>query len=408
MVIKLNNKSVHCIISKTPFQFSPQLKILFNNLLKDGTELRVVGGAVRDFLANKKISDIDLACKYLPQETAQILEKHNIKTIETGIKYGTITALVGGEQFQITTLRKDTKNFGRDCEVEFVDDFFADALRRDFTINAMSIDFAGNLYDYFDGKKDLTNNVVKFIGDAEIRIKEDYLRILRFFRFSCFYGSNIDPKGFEACVNHKQQIKNLSSERIRDEFFKILSCENRDSLLMVLSQMQESKILSLILQSEGNLNRLKNLFELEKILDQQFEPLILLAALSDNSKINLSKAQKKHLQIITNPGFEIKIQSSKKELLELLLNFDQKIISDALLIQIISENNIKILIDDFLRIRKIIATAKIPDFPIDGHDLIAIKIAPENIGKVLKKAKKYWLDSDFLATKSQIINFISD
>lgn len=393
--------------SDSSFFFSPQLKILFNSLLKDGSELRVVGGAVRDFLINKKISDIDLACKYLPEETISILQKHNIRTIETGIKYGTVTAVVDQEQFQITTLRKDVKNFGRDCEVEFVDDFYQDAIRRDFTINAMSIDFAGNIYDYFGGQEDLANQVIKFIGDADTRIKEDYLRILRFFRFSCFYGRDIDSAGLKACVDNKKQIINLSSERIRDEFFKILSCSNRDNLWLILSKMNEVGILSLILQSEGNLSRLKNLFELEKILHCQFEPLILLTSLDYNSQINLSKVERKYLQTITSPSFVVNFQSSKKDLLGLLLEFDSKIIIDAMIVQLISSNNLQILIDDFLRISKIVATSVIPNFPVDGYDLIALEIAPKNIGKVLKMAKKYWLETNFLATKSQIIDFIS-
>ncbi len=388
------------------FPFSSQLKTLFNHLIKDGTELRVVGGAVRDFLANRKISDIDLACKYLPEETVAILEKHNVKTIATGIKYGTITAVIDGEQFQITTLRKDIKNFGRDCEVEFVDDFYSDAIRRDFTINAMSIDFAGNLYDYFGGREDLENQIVKFIGDAQTRIKEDYLRIIRFFRFSCSYGKNINQDGLVACSINKEQIANLSSERIRDEFFKILSCQNRDGLWLVISKMQEVGILTLILQNEGNLNRLKNLFELEIILENQFKPLILLASLHHEPQINLSKIEKKYLQVIANSNFVIDFKSSKKDILALLLEFDRQTIIDALTIKLIN-NNLQILIDNFLRISRIIADAEIPDFPVNGHDLIAIGIVPENIGKVLKIAQKYWLETDFFATKPQIINFIS-
>jgi len=389
-----------------PFHFSPQLKTLFNHLIKDGTELRVVGGAVRDFLSNRKFSDIDIACKYLPEETATILKKCNVKTIATGVKYGTITAVINGEQFQITTLRKDIKNFGRDCEVEFVDDFYPDAIRRDFTINAMSIDFAGNLYDYFGGRQDLENQIVKFIGDADTRIKEDYLRILRFFRFSCFYGQNIDQDGLVACIRNKGQIFNLSSERIRDEFFKILSCQDRDNLWLIISKMQEVEILTLILQNEGNLNGLKNLFELELILKYRFEPLILLASLHSEAKINLSKIEKKYLQTITNPNFVIDFQSSKKDIFALLLEFERQTIIDALTIKLIN-NNLQIFIDDFLRIRKIIATAEIPDFPINGHDLIAIGIVPENIGKVLKIAQKYWLEADFLVTKPQIIAYVS-
>ena len=179
---------------------SPNLKVLSSKILKDGDELRLIGGLVRDYLADKKNTtakklDYDLACKFLPEETLKILKQHKIKALPTGIKHGTITALIGNEEYQITTLRKDVENFGRHAKVEFVDDFFEDAKRRDFTINAMSIDFNGQLYDYFDGLKDLKAGNVCFIGDAETRIGEDYLRILRFFRFNAKYGKNIDRFG---------------------------------------------------------------------------------------------------------------------------------------------------------------------------------------------------------------------
>jgi poly(A) polymerase len=388
------------------FYFSPQLRVLFNCLLQDGNELRVVGGAVRDFLANKKISDIDLACKYPPEKTALILKNHKIKTIATGIKYGTITAIVGEEKFQITTLRKDIENFGRDCKVEFVDNFYEDAKRRDFTINAMSVDFTGQIYDYFEGKQDLDNQIVKFIGDPNLRIKEDYLRILRFFRFSCFYGKIIEQDGLDACIKNKDEIVNLSIERIRDEFFKILSCQNQDNLLMVISKMVEVGILKSIFQYTEDLNGFKNILKLEKYLDYKFSSLILLAALNCHSQINLSKLERKYLQTIFSLSKIIDFKFSEKELFELLLDYDSNMINDALAIKLTTINELEIFIDDFLRIRKIAANASIPDFPINGYDLIAIGIAPENIGIVLKSARKYWLDSNFVVGKSQIIDFI--
>ena len=393
-------------MNKNLFYFSPQLRTLFNCLLKNGDEIRVVGGAVRDFLSQRTINDIDLVCKYPPQQTLSILKKHNIKTIVSGLKYGTITAIIDGKQFQITTLRQDVENFGRDCKVEFINDFYLDAKRRDFTINAMSIDFASNLYDYFGGKEDLADKKVRFIGDANQRIQEDYLRILRFFRFSCVYGSKIDWDGFDGCIQYKKNILGLSCERIKGEFFKILSCHNRDNLYYVLSLMHKGGILSLILQDEVNLDRLKNLFELEKILKNKFEPIILLVTLCFEPQIKLSRAEKKYLNTITKPTFIVNFKSPTKDLLDLLYKFDNKTIIDIFTIQLVCNNDFSHLISDFLTIHQFISSSNVPDFIIDGNDLIAIGIKPQDIGKTLRRCREYWINNNFLVNKQQIIKVI--
>ena len=149
-----------------------------------GENIRLVGGAVRDLILEKKVNDYDFACKFLPDEIQKILKAHNIKSIPTGLKYGTITAVINNKNFQITTLRKDENQKGRACDVNFVEDFFEDAKRRDFTINALYLDYRGEIHDYFNGLDDLQNRKVRFILDAKTRIQEDYLRILRFLRFS--------------------------------------------------------------------------------------------------------------------------------------------------------------------------------------------------------------------------------
>ena len=330
----------------------------------------------------------------------------------------------------------------------------------------MSIDFNGNLYDYFTGEKDLGDKIVRFIGSPDQRIQEDYLRILRFFRFSCFYGQKIDDSGFIACIKNKNQIVNLSCERIKEEFLKIISCKNRDNLWYILSKMQEAKILELVIQNKlnlnplsklpitptishqarsicsisnntsihsasvptsqvdliqsnktindpndgfkPNLNRLKNLLKLEKILNCQFDNIMILSTLCANPKINLSKTEKNYLKSITNPKFIVNFKLSTKDLFALLLNFNQKIILDAFIFSLISDKNLQLFIDDFLRIYKIITTAKIPNFIINGHDLININIPPKNIGKTLKQCQKYWLDNKFLVNKQQILKFILD
>ncbi|MES2677650.1 MAG: CCA tRNA nucleotidyltransferase [Pseudomonadota bacterium] len=400
---------------KISFPFSSQIKTLFTSLLKNGDEARIVGGAVRDFLAGKKITDItdiDLACKYPPAKTIALLQARQIKTIESGIKYGTITALIDGQQFQITTLRKDIKNFGRDCEVEFIDDYFEDAQRRDFTINALSIDSQGQLYDYFGGAADLKNQIVKFIGNAAERIEEDYLRILRFFRFSCYYASSLDQEGLLACIKYQKHLDDLSAERVRTEFFKILECQNRINLFAILQKMNEVGILELIIGNLDNqkLDGLKNLFVLEKILNQQFRSLILLAVICDQSnlKLNLTNAEKKYLQSVQGSQLVVDFKIQKKDLLKLLLEFNHQELTEIFIIKLVLNNNFQNLIDDFLRLSKMIASSQIPQFPINGYDLLDLKIKPQEIGKTLKIAQNYWWENDFSVDKQQILFFIKN
>jgi len=426
---------------KISFPFSPQTRDLFTYLLRNGDELRVVGGAVRDFLVNKKITnveigDIDLACKYHPNETSNILEQNQVRVFATGIKYGTITAIIDKEQFQITTLRRDIKKFGRNCEVEFVDDYFEDAKRRDFTINALSIDFSGRLYDYFGGFEDLNNQIVKFIGDANERISEDYLRILRFFRFSCFYAKNINQEGFLACIKYKNHLGDLSGERIRAEFFKMFECKNRDNLFFTLKTMGEAGILEIIFDQntlptqqktnhsnttrkqssainpikDGWLVALKNLFALENFLGHPFTNLVILAVISDKieTRLSLSNAEKEYLRSITRPNFVINFKIQEKELLKLLLKFDQKKLIDIFTIQLVLNNNFENLIGDFLQLRKVVYSSQIPYFPINGYDLIDLKIKPQDIGRILEISKNYWAENNFSVNKQQILFFIKN
>ena len=187
-----------------------------------GENIRLVGGSVRDLILAKKVHDFDFACKFLPKKIEKILNENNIKSVPTGLKYGTITAVINHQNFQITTLRKDENQKGRYCEVNFVEDFYEDAKRRDFTINALYLDSLGEIHDYFNGIADLKNHNVRFILDPKTRIQEDYLRILRFFRFSCDYAQNLDKEGLEACLQFKNSLEILSKERVREEFLKII------------------------------------------------------------------------------------------------------------------------------------------------------------------------------------------
>lgn len=205
------------------FLAQPVLSRLLSALDGDGEETRVVGGAVRNLLLGEPASDIDLATTALPQETIRRGKAAGFKAVPTGIEHGTITLVAEGASFEVTTLRRDVETDGRRAKVVFGRDFVADALRRDFTINALGLGRDGTLHDYCGGLDDLARRRVRFIGDAGTRIREDYLRILRFFRFHARYGmGEPDDDGLRACIAGREGLAGLSRERVRAELLKLL------------------------------------------------------------------------------------------------------------------------------------------------------------------------------------------
>ncbi len=202
---------------------SPALAKVFAAFAKSAAELRVVGGATRNALLGRPISDIDLATPALPEVVTEIATKAGLAVHPTGIEHGTVTVVADGVAFEVTTLRRDVETDGRRAVVAFTDDWREDAMRRDFTINAIYVAPDGTIYDPVGGLADLKDQRVRFIGDANDRIREDYLRILRFFRFTAQYGQGRpDPDGFAACTALKAGLTQLSSERVGAEIMKLL------------------------------------------------------------------------------------------------------------------------------------------------------------------------------------------
>jgi len=198
---------------------------IFSALGQDN--VRFVGGCVRDAWLNKSSSDIDLATIHHPDKVMELLQRAGVRSIPTGIDHGTITAVCDGDVFEITTLRQDVSCDGRHADVVFTDDWKQDAARRDFTINALSMSLDGKIYDYFSGIEDLEKGKVRFVGDANQRIEEDYLRILRLFRFQAWYGiSEISETQLTACQKHARKITKISRERIAIEMRKLCSAPN--------------------------------------------------------------------------------------------------------------------------------------------------------------------------------------
>ncbi|NDB84936.1 MAG: CCA tRNA nucleotidyltransferase [Alphaproteobacteria bacterium] len=220
---------------------SPGIIDIFNICNKAGVDVRIVGGAVRDALLGRIPTDIDLAISLAPEDAVKLFSDANYKVLLTGINYGTITVIARGESIQITSLRKDIDTDGRRAIVEYGTSFEEDATRRDFTINSMSYDIISeSLYDYYGGRQDLRDNKVIFIGDPEKRIKEDCLRILRFFRFSAYYSDRLDEKGLNSCAKLAKSLEILSKERIYQELTKILDC--RKDISGIIKAMQDCAI----------------------------------------------------------------------------------------------------------------------------------------------------------------------
>ncbi len=279
-----------------PWLSQPEIKTLATAFSQAGFELRFVGGCVRDTLLGREFDEVDAASNATPEQAITLLEAANLRAIPTGIKHGTITALVGGKTFEITTLRSDVSTDGRHAEVAFTNSWEEDAKRRDFTMNALYLDMDGILYDYVNGLEDCKARHVKFIGDAALRIKEDYLRILRYFRFVASVGNNqFDDAALSACAANKAGIAQLSGERIAQELLKLLVAEET---FPVLKKMQDAGILRAIFPAIS-IDVL-----CQQKLSSQVVPLLKLAALiggeanlkSVAERLKLSGKQAKQLE----------------------------------------------------------------------------------------------------------------
>ena len=244
----------------------------------DGEEARVVGGAVRNALLDIPISDIDIATTALPEEVVRRARASGIKNVPTGIEHGTVTLIVDGQPFEVTTLREDVETFGRKAKVAFGRDWKADAQRRDFTINALSVDAEGLVHDHVGGLADIAARRVRFIGDPDRRIAEDYLRILRFFRFHAAYGAGeLDRAGYLACIHGREGLSALSAERVRMEMLKLLVA---DGARAAIEAMGDGGLLLPILGGVTYQRALAAMIDIERARGLKPDPMLRLGALA--------------------------------------------------------------------------------------------------------------------------------
>lgn len=289
----------------------------------------LVGGCVRNILLNREISDVDIATSLLPSDVLSRLDRAGIKTIPTGLKHGTVTAVIDSVPYEMTTLRVDLKTDGRHADVQFTDDWRADALRRDFYINALYADRDGKIYDPTGyGLEDIAARRVRFIGDASARIKEDYLRILRFYRFSAYFSVNIDFDGALACEQFRDGLSTLSSERIWSELKKILVAPRA---LSILEAMDQAKILAALSQNFHQYIDFKYIFE--KMERLSVDPVLRFSSLlpfSDGLSLELIDAECQRFRL-SNAEAQILSDLQQDEFWHFLckINVDESSLSDV-------------------------------------------------------------------------------
>lgn len=346
-----------------------------------GFETRFIGGCVRDALLGHEINDIDLATTALPSDTMRLLIENGISVIPTGIDHGTVTAVINHVPYEITTLRRDVATDGRRAVIAFSTDWREDALRRDFTINALSADAEGRLYDYTEGQRDLTARQLRFIGDAEQRIREDMLRILRFFRFASVLDWPI-ADGLAACTALAGGLRDLSRERIQSELYKLLL---GDGVLRVVETMIETGVLQALIENP-------DFDRFEKSLSQPeaFRRLLALAGWrQDPGFIVLSRDQKKRLQALR------KLENSDWDLKKILYFFGQETAWDYLLL--IKQGGDYAAIDTWIK----------PVFPLKAEDVFFLTNGPGiAVGEKLKQAENHWVDRDFKPGKQDLLDFL--
>ena len=251
---------------------------LLGLLNRDGEQARVVGGAVRNSLMQLAVAEIDVATTALPEEVVRRVAAAGLKAKPTGIEHGTVTVIVDGRPFEVTTLRRDVETYGRKAKVVFGRDWSEDAQRRDFTINALSTTADGKVYDYVGGIADIAARRVRFIGEASTRIAEDYLRILRFFRFHAWYGTGaVDAAALHACILARAGLETLSRERVRMELLKLLVAPHATPTLVV---MAETGLLGTVLGGVPQLASFENVTKVEAATGTAADAVRRLGALA--------------------------------------------------------------------------------------------------------------------------------
>jgi poly(A) polymerase len=367
----------------------PASRRLFAALAAGGIDARFVGGCVRNAVLGRAIDDIDLAVDKPPDTVMRVLEAAKIKVIPTGLKHGTVTAIADGRSYELTTLRRDVETDGRRAVVAFTDDWLADAGRRDFTFNALYADPDGTLYDPFDGRADLAAGRVRFIGDADQRIAEDRLRVLRFFRFHAWYGRPpLDGPGFDACRRNAGALGALSGERVAKELLRTLEAERSPD---AVAAMSEAGALDHWLPEYAGVGRLRALIGREEKADGLRRLAAILPARADAVAIG------KRLRLSTQEALRLEVMLADEPVVGLhpraeIYRLGTTLFIDRLLLAAPA---------NWQAILKLAREWTPPELPVGGADALKLGLKPgPKVGALLEAVERWWIEGDFTADRT--------
>ncbi len=383
----------------------PALRRVLAALAAAGGEARVAGGAVRNALLGEPVSDIDIATTLTPERIMKAGEAARLGVHPTGIDHGTVTLVCGGMPFEVTSLRIDVETFGRKARVAFTDDWEADARRRDFTMNALYCSEDGKIFDPTKGYADILRKRVRFVGSPAERIKEDALRILRFFRFHARYGEGApDARGLAACVQHKARLKTLSSERIRQELFKLLEAKRAGETIRLMAKHQ---ILKVLFPHVADLRALQRMAKIDATRGFKADALLRLmlvakAPLSLRDRLRLTNAEVRRLEAIAHHAKPLP-RLRERERRVVLYHLGAETWRDLVRLAW-AQSKDPVASEAWRQLLAFADDWPIPRFPLTGKDLIAQGRKPgPALGRELERLEDWWIASDFTEGKEALL-----
>ena len=374
--------------------------------------LRFVGGCVRNALWGEPVGDIDLACQLEPEAVVKALDAAKIRYVPTGIEHGTVTAVIDGTPYEITSLRRDVETDGRRATVAYTADWTEDAQRRDLTINALYADGAGQVYDPTgQGISDLQSHKFRFVGQADERVREDYLRILRFFRFLAWYGGRekVDAESLKACREHQSGIKKLSVERVWMEMKKLLSAPNPVRACHI---MLTNGILETVLPEANNVDGLEALVKLETREGIAPDPLLRIMTMSAREplqmallakRLKMSKLETSRLRGWADDDAQLSTDMAERDRLAAIYKSGKSVITDRARLRAAGEAD-PIQSTRWMALAALASEWEVPTFPLTGKDLTGAGV-PKGpaMGKALKALEALWVRSGFSTEKPQLL-----
>ena len=389
---------------------SESIKAIFAALPKGS--VRFVGGCVRNALMGVEVGDIDLATQLEPNEVAKALDAVNIRYVPTGIEHGTLTVVIEKKAFEITSLRKDVETDGRRAVVAFTTDWAEDAQRRDLTLNALYADFEGKVYDPTgQGLDDLKAMKFRFVGDAEERVQEDYLRILRFFRFLAWYGGNVkvDAAALKACRENRRGLKKLSAERVWSELKKLLLARDPSRSVRI---MLTNEILDTLLPEASNAEGLSRMVALENREAIMPDPLLRLMAMSAREplqmallckRLKMSTKETTRLRAWSDSSVALDPHADDSEKLKAIYFAGKQVVIDRARVRAAGEED-ALMSSRWMSLADLAMGWTPPEFPLSGKDLKAAGVEPgPKMGKVLEALKALWVRSNFTADREKLL-----